>query len=394
MQQLIWFGFGFFSGLAVLSGLFFVFWQMFKVQGQQVEQSKLAQDQQLKESFAALSKEALQQNTQSFLQVSQEMFKQQSSAHNQDLGNKKALIDQRLEQLNQNLLHLSKNVQQLEKDRASTFSNLQAQLKSNLDQTQQLNQTTQQLRAVLSHSKRRGQWGERMAEDVLRLTGLREGVNYHKQKATNSFDLAGRMIPDFTFILPNDVQVNMDVKFPLSNYLAYMDAHSDVEKNQKRLEFMKDVRLRMKEVVSKAYIHENTVDYVLIFIPNEQVYSFMNEQDMSLIDDALSKKVVFCSPLTLYAMLSIIDRASKDFIREKRAEDILKVLRQFQIQWHKFNEVLEKMGRRLEDSVKEFQILKTTRKNQLEKPLMALDDLMLEGPDSHQIIDHSQLPLK
>ena len=74
-------------------------------------------------------------------------------------------------------------------------------------------------------------------------------------------------------------------------------------------------------------------------------------------------------------MLSIIDRASKDFVREKRAEDILLILKQFRGQWDKFNEVLSKMGRRLEDALREFQVLTTTRKTQLERPLQKLDEL-------------------
>ena len=337
------------------------------------EQAALTQ--QLKESFDSLSHKALEKNTQSLLNITQELFKKQKEAHNQQLTHKKELIDQRLEVLNKSLTQLTTNVQSLEKERAKTYANLQAQLKNSHEQASALMHSTTKLHELLSNSKRRGQWGERMAEDVLRLTGLKEGVNYVKQKAFGQAEGNNRAIPDFTFILPNGVKVNMDVKFPLANYLHFMDAKSDIERAQARALLLKDVRLRIKEVATKAYINEETVDYVLIFIPNEQVYGFMNEQDTDLLEEALSKKVVFCSPLTLYAMLSIIDRASKDFIREKRAEDILLILKQFRGQWDKFNEVLSKMGRRLEDALREFQLLTTTRKTQLERPLQKLDEL-------------------
>ena len=375
-MEIISFLIGFFlgGGLTAVAGYFFI--KSLKLMQSQLERSKETVTQTLKESFESLSYEALNKNTQSLLDLSETLFKKQQQSQEKELSNKKALIDQRLEGLDKHLAQLYKSVQSLETERAKTFSNLQAQLKASYQQANLLTQSTNRLQEVLSNSKRRGQWGERMAEDVLRLTGLKEGINYVKQKAVSAFETQSRAIPDFTFILPNGIQVNMDVKFPLTNYMAYMDAESEIDKEKKRLDFMKDVRLRMKEVTSKDYIHEKTVDYVLIFIPNEQVYAFMNEQDLSLIEDALSRKVVFCSPLTLYAMLAIIDRASKDFVREKRAEDIIQVLRQFQAQWEKFNEVLAKMGRRLDDALKEFQVLTTTRKNQLEKPLQSLDHLV------------------
>src|SRR3989442_690290 len=81
---------------------------------------------------------------------------------------------------------------------------------------------TRKLREALSSSKARGQGGERMAEDVLRLAGLLEGVNYRKQ---TTIDGAGR--PDYTFLLPNGRVMHMDVKFPLDNYVRHLEAGSD-----------------------------------------------------------------------------------------------------------------------------------------------------------------------
>ena len=74
--------------------------------------------------------------------------------------------------------------------------------------------------------KKRGEWGERMAEDILRLVGLVEGINYIKQKTLEGS--SGR--PDYTFFLPNSMKINMDVKFPLDNYQNYLDAQTDHDK--------------------------------------------------------------------------------------------------------------------------------------------------------------------
>ncbi len=50
------------------------------------------------------------------------------------------------------------------------------------EQTASLTSTAGSLWEALVNSRVRGQWGERMAEDVLRLIGFVEGVNYQKQR--------------------------------------------------------------------------------------------------------------------------------------------------------------------------------------------------------------------
>ena len=228
---------GFLSGIVLSAGFASFLFVRFraKIEAQVLEkthQEAKAQEnltEKLKESFDALSHKALEKNTQSLLNITQELFKKQKEAHNQQLTHKKELIDQRLEVLNKSLTQLTSNVQSLEKERAKTYANLQAQLKNSHEQASALMHSTTKLHELLSNSKRRGQWGERMAEDVLRLTGLKEGVNYIKQKAFGQAEGNNRAIPDFTFILPNGVKVNMDVKFPLANYLHFMDAKSDIK---------------------------------------------------------------------------------------------------------------------------------------------------------------------
>src|SRR5436190_11943388 len=65
-------------------------------------------------------------------------------------------------------------VQEFERDRDAKFGYLAGQLKMAGQQTAALTDTTRRLREALAGSKSRGQWGERMAEDVLRAAGLVE----------------------------------------------------------------------------------------------------------------------------------------------------------------------------------------------------------------------------
>jgi len=114
----------------------------------------------------------------------------------------------------------------LEKDREIKFAELSSQLDIANRQTMALTQTTNKLREVLSNTKIRGQWGERLAEDILRMAGFVENVNYLKQKTIDGV----RTRPDFTFILPDNLKLNMDVKFPLDNYAKFLESNREIEK--------------------------------------------------------------------------------------------------------------------------------------------------------------------
>src|SRR3954451_6313457 len=123
-----------------------------------------------------------------------------------DLDSKKALIDQQLGAMSTQLGKVGELVQTLEGDRRQAFGELAGELRRQHEGLSALTENTQQLREVLASSKVRGQWGERMAEDVLRLAGFVEGVNYRKQATLAN---AGR--PDYTFMMPHGLLMHMDV---------------------------------------------------------------------------------------------------------------------------------------------------------------------------------------
>ena len=344
---------------------------MEQAQGEKIEDLR-AVIEQIKTAFGALSREALSANSEDFLRLAGTKLAEHTKQGEAALDAKKKLVDKTVEQMSARLGELSTALQVLDKDRRQSHGALTGKLETTTQATAALQKTTAQLREALANPQRRGQWGERMAEDVLRLAGFIEGVNYQKQSATES----GR--PDFTFLLPQDRRVNMDVKFPLANYLKYMDtADGDPAGEQLKAQFLRDVRNRVKEVTTRDYIDPSagTVDYVLVFMPNEQMYGFIHEHDPSLLDDALQRKVVLCSPLTLYAVLAVIRQAIENFRMEQTSREILSLLEAFQKEWAKYTEVLEKMGERLDGAMKQYELLSTTRTRQLEKQLDKIENL-------------------
>jgi len=343
------------------------------------EQRRQQVDQVLesvKASFGSLSLDALKKANEQLAELAKEKLVTQTQAGSKELDTKKSLIDQQLKAMSTELEKVGQLMKDLEKDRVEKFGQLDRQLRVAGEQTQALMQTTQQLREALASTKARGQWGERMAEDVLRMAGFVEGVNYSKQTQMEG----SQRRPDFTFYLPRNLIVNMDVKFPLDNYLRFLEAESakdTVNADAYRKSFLKDVRFRIKEIAGREYIDaaQNTVDYVLLFIPNEQIYSFIQQQDQSILDEGLKQHVVFCSPITLYAVLAVIRQAVENFNLEQTSQEILSLLGAFAKQWTEFVSKMEKMGQRIADAQREFDALTTTRKNQLERPLQKIEEL-------------------
>ena len=340
----------------------------------------------IKDSFGSLSLDALSKNTTEFLKLAKETFSKQTELGGKELESKKGLIDQTLEAIKGDLKNIQALVNTLEKDREQKFGELTNQLKVTAEQTGKLQETTNNLRAALANTKVRGAWGERMAQDVLNLAGFAEGINYLKNKALEESSTR----PDFTFFLPQNLKVNMDAKFPLNNYLKYLESSAEIEKEAYKKAFLQDTRKRIKEVTTKNYINpsENTVDCVIVFIPNEQVYAFIHENDRTILDEALKSKVIPCSPVTLYAILAIIRQAVDNFNLEKTASQMLSLFGTFHKHWTSFLESMQTVGDRIDKAKEEYNKLVTTRRNQLERPLRQIEDLRNQkGISAEQLLD-------
>lgn len=328
---------------------------------------------ELSETFKSISFEALSQNSAEFLKIAEKTLQTQTIEGKKELDGKKELIDQNIDAIGKTLSEVQRRIEDVGKISGEKFAEFTTLIKKHEEVTSKLKDTTERLGHALASSKKRGEWGERMAEDILKLAGMVEGINYSKQKTLDTS--AGR--PDYTFFLPNNLKINMDVKFPVDNYMHFLSAESEHERKRFKDELLKNTRVMIRQLTTRDYINpvENTVDYVIMFIPNEQVYSFINESDMTIMDEALRQKVILCSPFTLYAVLAVIRQAIENFNLERTASEILKLLSEFSKQWNAYKEKFKIMGERLDAAKKEYDTLVTARSNMLERPLKKIDEI-------------------
>ena len=317
---------------------------------------------QLEETFGLLSNEALVENQKKFLELAEDKFSSLLGKSDEQLGQKKELIDLTLKDMKKDLKSLSENTVALK-----------SQMEESRKSVGELSSTTSQLRQILSSSQSRGQWGERMVEDILKFIGLAEGINYKQQMQS------GTDRPDFTFFLPDQKVLNMDVKFPLSHYEKYIASDNENDKEIEKKAFLRDVRNRIKEVSKRSYIDPkgSTVDYVLLFIPNESIYSFLNQEDNSLIDYSLENKIMLCSPITLYAILSLIRQAVSNFAIEQKAGEMQELVGLFKNQWDNFTGKIDSMGKSITSLSNHYDDLKGPRLRALEKPMEKITELQL-----------------
>lgn len=292
----------------------------------------------------------------------------------QEMNGKKQLIDQRLDMVNTELNKVRDAVQQFSSASGEKMEGVNSRLDNAGKAIVDLRNTTSRLNEILGSSQKRGEWGQRMAKDILNLVGLKEGLNYTEQESTE----AGR--PDFTFILPENLKVNMDCKFPLSNYMVYVQAASPAEKESAMKKFLSDARGRLRETAKRDYINPEagTLDYAIMFISNEQVFNFINENDPAFIDDAMKIKVIVCSPFSLYAFVSVIRQAAENFKMEKSAREILVQLGKFSKQWEEYKTQFDEIGIALDKVKIAYDTLTTTRTRMLEVPLKAVERLREE----------------
>ena len=273
-----------------------------------------------------------------------------------DLVTKKEAIEKMLQQMQDQL-------STIEKDRVSSFTGLRDAIENTSKITKELSATTEGLKRTLSSDRMRGAFGEKVAEDLLKQTGFVIGVDYQKQE---SFE-AGR--PDFTILLPDKTKINIDAKFPYANIVKMSETDNADQKQQFLKSFEGDIKRKITDVSNRNYINpeDNTVDFVIVFIPNEMIFSFIYEKFPNLLEEAFNKKIVFAGPFSFMAILRMVKQAYENFRFQKNVAGIITQIKLFGQEFEKYNEEFTKIGDKIESLSKQYNQVDQTRTRQLLK---------------------------
>ena len=327
-----------------------------------------------------------------FVETANERFINEQTKSKAILEQNKQSIEFHVDSLNKELSKIVTMVSELEKDRIHKFVALEEKLAQAALATQGLSDVTHELSSVIGNNQLRGAWGQRMAEDILTAAGLEEGIHYQKDKSQDTVSTR----PDYTFFLPDNHKVYMDVKFPLSNYQELIRAENKGDQERYSNDFIRDVKNRIRELKKREYINveEQTLDYIILFIPNEQIFGFIHRFAPGIMDEALGQKILLTSPYSLYGVLSIIRQAYDNFYFKKSTGEILKLISLFLEDYENFKKRFGDLGesldktkdKYLEVSEKSFKRL-NLRIKKLEDFRKGQDkDLPAEPDKNHQFI--------
>ena len=204
------------------------------------------------------------------------------------------------------LKDLRAEVTRVESARQEAYGSLRSEVQLLATTNKELRQETGSLVNSLKQPQVKGKWGELTLRRVIELAGMSPHCDFLEQQSLETEE--GRLRPDLIVHLPGGTQIVIDVKVPLHAFFNAVSAQSDADYRAAMVQHAALVREHIRGLSGKEYWKqfECTPEFVVLFVPGESFFSAALEEDRTLIEDAIDKKVVLASPTTLIALLRAI----------------------------------------------------------------------------------------
>lgn len=282
-----------------------------------------------------------------------------------DMAHRHKSIEELVTRLQNNLDKQQTEIRTLEQDRVKKFGELVSSLESHRKLTDELNLSTRKLSEVLSNNQARGEWGERIIEDLLSANGMMEGVHYVRQHKLQGFE----MRPDITLLLPNERVVAVDVKFPYAAMQHMLSSDTKSQKDQHLKQFRQDLKTKIDKVAEYIQPSAETLDYSILFVPNEMVFSFINQKLPDMVDYSISKRVLLVSPFTFLIVAKTVQESYRNFMVTDSLRSAMATVEDFVAEWGKFKDSFAKYGRSIQTLQSDYEQISGTRMKQLDRKI-------------------------
>ena len=262
--------------------------------------------EQLSQAFQALSSDALKSNNQQFLQLAESTLARFHATASGDLEKRQTAIDELVKPIKESLAKVDQKIQQIEIARTGAYSSLTEQVKSMAAAQEELRRETGKLVGALRSPVARGRWGEIQLRRVVEMAGMLAYCDFAEQPSVMTAD--GRLRPDLIVRLPNQKQIVVDAKTPLTAYLAALDEPNETARAAKMCEHAQQVRKHLEGLGAKAYWAQfkPAPEFAVAFLPGEIFFSAALQHDPELIEFGVRNNVILATPTTLIALLKAV----------------------------------------------------------------------------------------
>lgn len=291
--------------------------------------------------FLTLAAKALESSQANFMALADATFKQHQQAAQ---GGVKEVLAPTQEQL----LKLAAQVEAFEKSRLQDKATLDEQLRtigSTLKDTQ--NVTGKLAHALRQSPKARGRWGEHSLRNALEMGGLAPQVDFEEQ-ATVEGD-GGKLRPDLVIKLPGGRTIVIDSKVAISAFLDAIEAPDETAREVLMKKHASELRAHMKGLTTKEYWrHFETADFVVMFVPGDNLVSAAFENDPTLQEDAFKQRVIIASPTMMVALARTVAYGWRQEQSSKNAQEIADlgrdVYRRLAAMWSNLGDLGKQIG--------------------------------------------------
>ena len=288
---------------------------------QNLRSAKEAQDRallDLREAFKALSADALKQTAPQFLQLANETLAKFQESAKGDLAQRQEAIATLVQPLKEQLETYQKRLQQSESSQAATLGEVKKQIEGLAQNSQALSSETLQLRMVLSSNQARGRWGEETLRRVVEAAGMSPHCDFSEQTQVDDKK------PDLIVRLPGERLIIVDAKVPDLDFLHAIDSADTAKRAQALAAHADKLKETIKELGKKDYPAQfaNALDYVVLFLPAESLFSAALEADRELITWAAQKQIILATPASLIAILKAVSVSWQQHFQSENTREI------------------------------------------------------------------------
>ena len=299
----------------------------------------------LREAFKALSAEALKQSAPEFLRLAEQTFGKFQETAKGDLAQRQESIKTLVEPLKQQLETYQKRLQQSEAAQSSTLGEVKKQLELLSQQSQSLAHGNPAVPAAYcSSNQARGRWGEETLRRVVEAAGMSAHCDFTEQTQ------AGENRPDLVVRLPGDRFIIVDAKVPDFDFLNALESADDAKRAEALAAHAAKLKATIKALADRDYPRQfpNALDYVVLFVPAESLFSAALEGDHDLIVWAAEKRILLATPASLIALLRSVSVSWQQHAQTENAQKIAEAAQEFYSRVVKFTEHFDKIRAGLE----------------------------------------------